>query len=176
MIENLQRKDLSAFEEGEGYRTLIDKYEYTHEQVAQAVGRSRVTVTETLRLLRMPEEIRTLCRHADIEAKGILLEIVKARSVEAMAELVREIVEERLDRSALRQRRQEMESEAPQSETAERGGVPRRPYFVRFRNSDRTFSVSLAFRTETQPEPRQVIDALREMIRELESELEDGKS
>ena len=78
LIENLQRKDLTAFEEADGYKTLIAKYDYTHEQVAQAVGRSRVTVTETLRLLQIPDSIRDLCRHADITAKGILLEIAKA--------------------------------------------------------------------------------------------------
>jgi ParB family chromosome partitioning protein len=75
LIENLQRKDLTAFEEADGYRTLIDKYDYTHEEVGQAVGRSRVTVTESLRLLAIPESIRDLCRHADITAKGVLLEI-----------------------------------------------------------------------------------------------------
>ncbi|MFV2071249.1 MAG: ParB/RepB/Spo0J family partition protein [Thermoanaerobaculales bacterium] len=177
LIENLQRKDLSAFEEGEGYRTLIDKYSYTHDQVAQAVGRSRVTVTETLRLLAMPEEIRQLCRHADIEAKGILLEIAKASNEEAMAELVREIVEQRLDRSELRRRRQAIEAGGDIPEEApEAGGAPRRPYVVRFRNPDLGFSVSLAFQTESQPEPRQVIDALREVIREIESGLESGQS
>jgi ParB family chromosome partitioning protein len=78
LIENLQRKDLTAFEEGEGYLTLIDKYGYTHEEVSVAVGRSRVTVTEALTMLRIPDEIRDLCRHADITAKGMLLEIAKA--------------------------------------------------------------------------------------------------
>ena len=51
LIENLQRKDLTAFEEAEGFTTLITAYGYTHEEVAAAVGRSRVTVTETLKLL-----------------------------------------------------------------------------------------------------------------------------
>ena len=54
LIENLQRQDLSAFEEAEGFQTLITKYSYTHEEVAKAVGRSRVTITESLRLLAIP--------------------------------------------------------------------------------------------------------------------------
>ena len=173
LIENLQRKDLTAFEEADGYRTLIGKYDYTHQQVADAVGRSRVTVTESLRILEIPEPIRDLCRHADITAKGILLEIARARDETGMRELIRVIVEERLDRAALRQRRADLESDdSGGSSTEESRKAPRKPFTVRFSNPDRSFSLSLSFRTEAEPEPRQVIEALKEVIRELESGLE----
>ena len=173
LIENLQRKDLTAFEEADGYRTLIGKYDYTHQQVADAVGRSRVTVTESLRILEIPEPIRDLCRHADIKAKGILLEIARARDESAMRELIRVIVEERLDRAAIRQRRADLESDDSGGSSAEESReAPRKPFTVRFSNPDRRFSLSLSFRTEAEPEPRQVIEALKEVIRELESGLE----
>jgi ParB family chromosome partitioning protein len=171
LIENLQRKDLTAFEEADGYRTLIAKYDYTHEQVALAVGRSRVTVTETLRLLQIPDSIRDLCRHADITAKGILLEIAKASNLETMARLIREIVENRLDRAAIRQRRAQLDHVGT-ADGANANARARRPFMVRFRHPDRAFSLSLSFRTETEPEPRQVIEALREVIRQLEASLE----
>ncbi len=175
LIENLQRKDLTAFEEADGYRTLVEKYEYTHQQVSDAVGRSRVTVTECLRLLEIPEPVRDLCRHADITAKGILLEIVRAGDEAAMRELIREIVEERLDRAAIRQRRADLEGGgADESSSEDAGRSARKPFVIRFRNPDRSFSLSLSFRTETEPEPRQVIEALKEVIRELESELGEG--
>jgi ParB family chromosome partitioning protein len=175
LIENLQRKDLTAFEEADGYKTLIAKYDYTHEQVAKAVGRSRVTVTETLRLLQIPDSIRDLCRHADITAKGILLEIAKAADLDTMAQLIREIVENRLDRAAIRQRRAQLDNPNSDSE-AHASAQVRRPFMVRFRNPDRTFSMSLSFRTETEPEPRQVIDALREVIREIEASISEAKT
>jgi ParB family chromosome partitioning protein len=175
LIENLQRKDLTAFEEADGYRTLIEKYAYTHEQVGQAIARSRVTVTETLRLLRIPDTIRDLCRHADITAKGVLLEIAKSPDERAMKQLIREIVDNRLDRHEIRRRRAELageEFETPSEEsTTER---PHKPFMMRFRNPDRSFSLSLSFRTEKEPEPREVIEALREVIRELETTLEEG--
>jgi ParB family chromosome partitioning protein len=175
LIENLQRKDLTAFEEGDGYRTLIEKYSYTHEQVAKAVGRSRVTVTEALTMLRIPVSIRDLCRHADITAKGMLLEIARAGDDASMAELVREIVEHRLDRAALRDRRHGgadssgTDAGSPGEQTSDL-----KPFRFQFRNPERSFSVSLAFRTETQPEPREVIEALRDLIRDLEADLEAG--
>ena len=173
LIENLQRKDLTAFEEADGYRTLIAKYDYTHEQVALAVGRSRVTVTETLRLLQIPDSIRDLCRHADISAKGILLEIAKASNLETMARLIREIVEHRLDRAAIRQRRAQLDHGDTQDDAEVASAQVRRPFMMRFRNPDKTFSLSLSFRTETEPEPHQVIEALREVIREIEASLSE---
>jgi ParB family chromosome partitioning protein len=174
LIENLQRKDLTAFEEADGYRTLISKYDYTHEQVAQAVGRSRVTVTETLRLLQIPESIRDLCRHADINAKGILLEISKASNLETMARLIREIVENRLDRAAIRRRRAQLDhKQSPDEAQASATAHVTRPFMLRFQHPDKTFSLSLSFRTETEPQPRQVIEALREVIRQIEASIEE---
>ena len=168
LIENLQRKDLTPFEEADGFTTLIDTYSYTHEEVAAAVGRSRVTVTETLKLLVIPPEVRNACRHADITAKGMLLEIARAGDADSMLALVQEIVEERLDRAELRRRRQEKQEQA----TGENASSALRPFIVRFKPSDaRTFGVSLSFRTESEPEPRDVIEALRSLIREIESGL-----
>lgn len=186
LVENLQRKDLSAFEEAEGFRTLVEKYGYTHEQVAEAVGRSRVTVTETLKLLEIPDDIRQLCRHADINAKGMLLEIAKAGSLEAMHNLVAEIIDDRLDRSALRQRRQEMSAEGEEAEaeadfdeqqpSPASGAARPRPFVVRFKNPQRNLTVALSFRTEREPETSEVIAALQELIRQLREEATEAGS
>lgn len=102
LIENLQRRDLSPFEEAEGYRTLAEKYGHTHEQISTALGKSRSTISESLRLLAMPPAIRDLCRHADITAKSMLLIIAKADTVEEMERLIQELAEGNLDREALR--------------------------------------------------------------------------
>ena len=98
LVENLQRKDLSPFEEAEGYRTLTEKYGYTHDQVASGVGKSRTTITETLKLLAIPPGIQDLCRHADITAKSILLLIARAKTIQEMERLVQQIAEGNLDR------------------------------------------------------------------------------
>lgn len=61
LIENLQREDLNALEEAKGYKTLIDNYGLTQEQVAKSVGKARVTVTNSLRLLNLnPKEQEAL--------------------------------------------------------------------------------------------------------------------
>jgi ParB family chromosome partitioning protein len=172
LIENLQRKDLSPFEEAEGFNTLIHTYDYTHEEVAEAVGRSRVTITETLKLLKIPEEVREACRHADIRAKSMLVEIARAKNVHEMLALVQEIFEGRLDREALRRLRREAEL-APDEQEPE--SVKTRPYVIRFRPSDdRPFGLSLSFRTEKEPEPQEVFEALRAVIREIEASIEES--
>jgi ParB family transcriptional regulator, chromosome partitioning protein len=102
LIENLQRRDLSPFEEAEGYRTLVSKYQYTHDQVATAVGKSRTTITETLKLLAIPPALQDLCRHADITAKSVLLLIARAGTIQEMEVLVQRIAEGNLDRESAR--------------------------------------------------------------------------
>jgi ParB family transcriptional regulator, chromosome partitioning protein len=58
LIENLQRADLSPLESAEAYRQLVDEFGLSHENVAARVGKSRVTVTNTLRLLKLPEPVK----------------------------------------------------------------------------------------------------------------------
>lgn len=60
LIENLQRQDLNPMEEAEGYRVLMDDFGLTQEQAAARVGKSRPAVTNALRLLALPEEVRAL--------------------------------------------------------------------------------------------------------------------
>jgi ParB family chromosome partitioning protein len=59
LVENIQRADLNALEEANAYQQLVDEFGLTQEEVAERVGRSRVAVTNSLRLLRLPEAIRT---------------------------------------------------------------------------------------------------------------------
>jgi ParB family chromosome partitioning protein len=66
LIENIQREDLNALEESEALKRLLDEFEMTHQQVADAVGKSRATVTNLLRLLDLQNEVKTLL------AKGLL--------------------------------------------------------------------------------------------------------
>jgi ParB family chromosome partitioning protein len=75
LIENIQREDLSALEEAQALRRLIDEFKHTHEQVADAIGRSRPAVSNLLRLLDLPDEIKRLLKEGRIEtghAKALL--------------------------------------------------------------------------------------------------------
>lgn len=67
LIENIQREDLNAMEEALALERLILEFELTHQEVAEAVGKSRTTVTNLLRLNNLNEDVKTLLEHGDIE-------------------------------------------------------------------------------------------------------------
>jgi ParB family transcriptional regulator, chromosome partitioning protein len=102
LIENLQRKDLTPFEEADGLQSLAEKFEYTHAQIAEVIGKSRTSITEILALNHMPEEIKELCRQADISSRSLLLQVVRQPDTEEMKRLVDRIQKEKLTRQDVR--------------------------------------------------------------------------
>lgn len=88
LIENLQREDLNAVEEAQGYRTLIDAYGLTQEQVAESVGKSRSAVTNALRLLNLNEAALKALENGKITA-GHARAILAADTKEKAAEMLK---------------------------------------------------------------------------------------
>ncbi|MBQ8267470.1 MAG: ParB/RepB/Spo0J family partition protein [Clostridia bacterium] len=88
LIENLQREDLNAVEEAQGYRTLIDSYGLTQEQVAESVGKSRSAVTNALRLLNLDEAALDALKNGDITA-GHARAILAADNAELATEMLK---------------------------------------------------------------------------------------
>jgi ParB family transcriptional regulator, chromosome partitioning protein len=168
LVENLQRKDLSPFEEAEGYRTLADKYAYSHDQVAKAVGKSRPTVTETLKLLTIPPAIRDLCRHADITAKSLLLLVAKASTPGEMESLLQEIASHNLDRESARAAAKEKGSGLVTDHAHTNTKQTRfRPINIRFRgNSDAPVRISMSIRAAGITK-QEVIATLEELLHKL---------
>ena len=103
LIENIQRVDLNPIETAQSYQQLIDNHDYTHEDLAKAVGKSRSAITNALRLLKLPDQVqywiqegklssgaaRALCsdKIADVEAlaKRIIDEGLNVRQIEAIS-------------------------------------------------------------------------------------------
>ena len=93
LIENLQREDLNPAEEARGYRTLMEEYGLTQEQVAQQMGKSRPAITNTLRLLALPDEVLALMEEGTLSAghaRAILGAPSPALQKEAAARVVKE--------------------------------------------------------------------------------------
>jgi ParB family chromosome partitioning protein len=67
LIENIQREDLNPIEEAMALKRLQDEFELTHQEVAQAVGKSRTTVTNLLRLIALTDDVKMLLEHGDLE-------------------------------------------------------------------------------------------------------------
>jgi ParB family chromosome partitioning protein len=103
LIENLQRKDLTVWEEADGLAALATRYGYTHEQIAKKIGKSRSTITESMSIAGIPENIREKCLAANISAKSVLLEIARQFDERAMSEFVTEIGRRGLSRDEVRE-------------------------------------------------------------------------
>ena len=95
LIENLQREDLNPAEEARGYRTLMEEYGLTQEQVAQQMGKSRPAITNTLRLLALPEEVMTLVEENALSA-GHARAILGAPTAALQKEAAKQVVEGQL--------------------------------------------------------------------------------
>jgi ParB family chromosome partitioning protein len=161
LIENIQRKDLTAFEEAEGFLALQQKFNYTHEKISQVIGKSRTTVTETLLINDIPDRIRLMCREVGIANKSVLVQVARAGNEEAMEAVVRAYASGELDRDALRRQT----SAKPEPKKA---GRPKNFVFA-VKDKSLPFSLNLAFK-KPNVEKSEVIDALRELLRRLESE------
>ena len=86
LIENLQRKDLTVWEEADGLASLVARFGYTHDQIALKISKSRSTVTEFLSIAGLPAAIREKCREAKINSKATLLDLARQFDEPAMFE------------------------------------------------------------------------------------------
>jgi ParB family transcriptional regulator, chromosome partitioning protein len=77
IVENLHRKDLSPLEEAESFRRLMDEFGLTQDELGRRLGRSQGSINETLRLLKLPENVQQEYRTSDTVSKSLLLEIAK---------------------------------------------------------------------------------------------------
>ncbi len=155
LIENLQRKDLTPFEEAEALHGLAERCGYTHEDLARRLGKSRTAVTESLALNGMPEEVRNLCRLADISAKSLLLQVVRQETPEKMTALIEKIASQG---GATRQQLREAAAKP-------KPGRPKH-YVFAYRPPTKAFNLKLNF-AKARVSRDEVIDALEAIIREL---------
>ena len=89
LIENIQREDLNALEEAQGIKRLVDEFSMTHEQAAQAVGRSRSAATNLLRLLQLPKPVQDMLHAGDLDMghARALLPLDAAKQLQAAREI-----------------------------------------------------------------------------------------
>ena len=155
LIENIQRKDLTPFEESEALHGLATKCNYTHEDMARRLGKSRTSITESLSLNNMPEEVKNLCRLADISSKSLLLQIVRQGDPQKMVALI-----ERLSRNG------DVTREAARKETAR--PKPGRPkaFVFSYKAPTKAFNLQLKF-SKSKVEREEVISALENILDEL---------
>jgi ParB family chromosome partitioning protein len=95
LVENIQREDLNPIEEAEAIKRLIDEHGYTQDEVATRIGRQRVTVTNCLRLLGLPPEVRTMVIEGEL-TEGHARAILQSPTPQKMTALARAVKSQKL--------------------------------------------------------------------------------
>ena len=95
LIENIQREDLNALEEARAFKCLVDEFDMTHGEVANAVGRSRTSVSNLMRLLELPDAVKGMLEQRQLDM-GHARALLSLDSAEAQAKLAIRVVKEGL--------------------------------------------------------------------------------
>jgi ParB family chromosome partitioning protein len=157
LIENIQRKDLTAFEEADGLHRLATQFEYTHEDMAKKIGRARSSVTETLSLRNIPEALRKKCVENGITSKSLLLQIARQPTEKKMSEMFQRILQGGLTRDEARRERRE-EQTGPQRP---------QPFIFHFEPQNDAFKFRIQFK-KSHVSRDELILTLREILSQLE--------
>jgi ParB family transcriptional regulator, chromosome partitioning protein len=158
LIENLQRKDLTPFEEADGLQRLADHFDYTHDDIAKKIGRARSSVTETMALRVIPDDVRRACIEKGIASKSLLLQVARQPSEKKMHELVQRIAQTGLTRDEARRARKDDTEAAPRPQ----------PFVFDYHADDGAFHLRIQFR-KSQVTLEDLSEALRDALRQIAS-------
>jgi ParB family transcriptional regulator, chromosome partitioning protein len=157
LIENIQRKDLTPFEEADGLHRLATQFEYTHEDVARKIGRARSSVTETLSLRNIPEALRKRCIEHGVTSKSLLLQIARQPTERKMVEILARILQGGLTRDEARKERRD-EQTGPQRP---------QPFIFQYEPDNETFRFRIQFK-KSHVSRDELIVTLRGILSQLE--------
>ena len=157
LIENIQRKDLTPFEEADGLYRLAEQFDYTHDDVAKKIGRARSSVSETLILRNIPDGLRKKCTESGLMSKSLLLQIAKQPTEKKMLEMFARILQGGLTRDEARKERAE-EKTGPQRP---------QPFIFHYEPENEAFKFRLQFK-KSHVSRDELIRTLREILTQLE--------
>jgi ParB family transcriptional regulator, chromosome partitioning protein len=156
LIENLQRKDLTPFEEADGIQSLGDRFALTHDEISKKLGKGRSSITESLSLRSIPDGIKALCIEKGILSKSQLLQVSRQPNEAKMKDLIRRFALGTVTREQAREERQ------PEKK-------PKNAIF-RFVPPSKDFKLVMKFRRNAV-ERQEIIQTLRRVIEMLETEV-----
>lgn len=169
LIENLQRKDLTLWEEADGLAYLSERFGYTHEEISKKIGKSRTTVTESMAIAGLPNSIRQKCLSAGVTAKSTLLEIARQFDEKAMHDFLGVIGNQGLKRDEIRRTSRPNKGHKEISSTQGKEIVTSSKTF-RYKSADAEFSLEIRFEKIDKFEKRDVLRALKEAFDQTKAE------
>ena len=156
LVENLQRLDLNPFEEADGLHQLAEQFEYTHEEIARRIGKSRATVTETLALRAIPAKVREKLEEKGIASKSLLVQVARQPDERKMAALAAKLVGG-MTRAEVRAERKPAEAQRL------------KPFVYTYRAPGGDFELKLRFRKSVVPR-REIAETLKAILHALDAQ------
>ncbi len=153
IIENIQRKDLNAIEQAHSIRSLAEIYGYTHEEIAKKISKSRVTVTELIRITDLPESIQEKCLELGIDSKTFLLELTKTADLEKMEDILRQYGKKPVSREEVKRQRKQT-------------GTMGKGLSFHFVSDDKKIKINFQFKQE-KVDREKVIAVLEKLIEDI---------
>lgn len=160
LVENLQRRDLDPFEEGDGIAQLKSRFSKTNPDLAKELGKSKTVVSESLAIAKIPDAVRELCHEHSVLSRNALLQVARAGSRQKMEETVLKIAAEGTHRDELVKDRQKDE-----------GALRGRPKNYRFKwqPEAKSFAVQIQFK-KSKVSKKEVLIAVRQLLDQLEDD------
>lgn len=161
IIENIQRKDLDIFEQAYSLKSLNEIYGYTHQDIAQKIGKSRVTVTELIRVTDLPPNIIQQCLELNITSKTFLLELVKLENEDEMLEVLTNYSEKPFSRDKIKEKRKGEESKEKKTTG---GGLK-----FNFTTEDKAVKIKFDIKSEEMDKDK-IIEILEKLIADIKED------
>lgn len=165
LIENLQRKDLTVWEEADGLAALKEKFGYTQDEIAQKISKGRTTVTELLTIAGLPAEVREKCRAANMNAKAMLLEVARQFDEPAMFEYLDRVTTGKSPKkpAAKKPEKKEVVATAPVAITSNGAAFVYEP-------DGKEFAVTVRFKDSSEHSKRAILQALKQAFEDVKND------
>jgi ParB family chromosome partitioning protein len=171
LVENLQRKDLTIWEIADGLADLKARYNHTHDDIAKKIGKSRTTITESLAIAGLPEDIRARCLDAKIKSKSTLVEISRQFDGQAMHKLIDKIENKGLTSTDLREKKAQKNKDSKVKNTGRVSRVndisaEKKSYI--YKSDKNNFELRIRFET-SDVNSRDILKALKEAFDDVKT-------
>jgi ParB family chromosome partitioning protein len=160
LIENLQRKDLTVWEEADGLAALKEKFGYTQDEIAQKISKGRTTVTELLTIAGLPAKIRERCRTANMNAKAMLLDVARQFDEAAMFEYLDDLTSGKKKAAPAAKVKEPARSKTSANGSGKAEASPAAAIF-QFVPDDEAFTIEIRFKDPSARTKRGILEALK---------------
>jgi len=153
LVENIQRKELTPFEQAFALKTLSQIFGFTQEEIAKKLCKSRSTVAEIIKIASLPEKVASICKEKGIYSKSFLLELSKMENENQMLEVLSSY-EQGLTRDDLRKKRKKTENKK------------QKKYVFKFTPPEKEFKIRIQFNKE-KADKDELINILENLLESL---------